>query len=443
MWEAAMLRDGFRVIFAVIALSVAAPQWSLAQSPVPIPAPELSDPFFDDTVVHEINLTINVKDWETLKVHFLENDSYPCYFQWRDQLVRNVGIRSRGTGSRSDRKPGLRVDFNEYKTDQTFLGLKSVILRNNTQDSSGMRERLSMLFFNRMGVRAEREAHARLSINGEYFGLYTIVESVDKKFLNRNFGESEGHLYEYRFDNAAPIPYNFGYLGANPALYTPVPFKAQTRESDPQGEVIERLFWTINIAGDAIWRTAMAEFLDLQQFIKHLAVENFLAEQDGITGDYGPNNFYFYRFEKTNLFTFIPWDKSNTFWESPAYSIFRNIEEGPENRRNRLVLRALRYTDLRELYLHTLLEAADSALAPPMSTTARLSPAATHAGWLETEVLRESEQIRLADQLDRAKIHSNAEFEQAVADLLLFARERSDSVRAQVAADHARRASLR
>jgi len=33
--------------------------------------------------------------------------------------------------------------------------------------------------------------------------------------------------------------------------------------------------------------------------LRHLAIENFLAEEDGITGDYGPNNFYIYRFLNT------------------------------------------------------------------------------------------------------------------------------------------------
>ena len=57
------------------------------------------------------------------------------------------------------------------------------------------RERVSMLFFRRMQVIASREAHARLFINSEYAGVYTIVESIDKNFLMKNFGENDGHLY--------------------------------------------------------------------------------------------------------------------------------------------------------------------------------------------------------------------------------------------------------
>ncbi len=322
-----MLRRLIRV-FALVALVAAAPQPAWAQA---VPAADPADPFFDGSVLHDIFLTINSKDWSSLKEHFLDNTYYPATMVWRDQTVRNIGVRSRGTGSRSGVKPGLRFDFDYYTSDQKFLGLKSFILRNNTQDPSGMRERLSMELFKRMGLIAEREAHARFYINNTYVGLFTIVESLDKTFLTKNFNENDGHLYEYSFDNTNPTPFNFGYPGSDPALYTPVPFKPETLELDPQGQVLERLFWTANVASDAVWRTSIEEFLDMKKFIRHLAIENFLAEEDGLTGDYGPNNFYFYRFLNTNRFTFLPWDKSNTFWESPSYSILRNVEDGAES----------------------------------------------------------------------------------------------------------------
>ena len=429
-----MLRSIFRV-FAIVAL-VAAPQAVWAQtSPTPIPAPVVvpdpADPFFDGNVLHDIFLTINSRDWQSLKDHFLDNTYYPADFKWNGQVVRNIGIRSRGTGSRSGVKPGLRVDFNRYSTDQNFLGLKSFILRNNTQDPSGMRERLSMELFKRMGVVAEREAHAQLYINNAYVGLFTIVESLDKTFLTKNFNENDGHLYEFSFDNAATSPFNFGYPGADPALYTPVPFKPETLALDPQGEVLERLFWTINIAGDAAWRTSMEEFLDMKKFIRHLAIENFLAEEDGLTGDYGPNNFYFYRFLNTNKYTFLPWDKSNTFWESASYSILRNVEDGAESKRNRLVLRALNEPDLRALWWSTLLECADSIMQPATATST--------TPWLLSEVIRIAAQIQAANSADPSReIYTNANWDESVRFLTAWAQTRSDNVRAQVAADKAK-----
>jgi len=250
----------------VVGLTVAAPQTLQAQTtPAPTPAapPDPSDAFFDDSVVHDVYLTINSRDWESLKINYLDNTYYPSDFKWHDQVVRNVGIRSRGTGSRSGVKPGLRVDFNRYTSAQQFLGLKSFILRNNTQDPSNLHERVSMLFFRRMGMKAEREAHAQLYINNVYSGLYTIVESLDETFLQKNLGESNGNLYEYKFDNSGVPPFIFGYPGSDPALYEPLPFSPETNVVDPRGDLLERLFFTINAAGDAIWKSSMAEFLDL------------------------------------------------------------------------------------------------------------------------------------------------------------------------------------
>jgi spore coat protein CotH len=422
-------------MIAVLVLAGAAPIAARAQTtrairPADASVADPSDPLFDGTVLHDISLTINSRDWSSLKEHFLDNTYYPCDFKWNGQTVRNVGIRSRGTGSRSGVKPGLRVDFNRYTTDQKFLGLKSLILRNNTQDPSGMRERLSMSFFQRMGLVAERESHARLFINNAYAGLYTIVESPDEVFLARYFNEDGGHLYEYSFDNAAPVPFNFGYPGSSADLYTPVPFKPETLTLDPQGQVLERLFWTINIASDAVWRSSIEEFLDMKKFIRHLAIENFLAEEDGLTGDYGPNNFYFYRFVNTNRFMFLPWDKSNTFWATPSYSILKNIEDGDVSKRNRLVVRALGDTNLRELWLNTILECADSIMQPVGDST-----------WLLSEVTRISSQIRDANNSDPSReVYTNADFEESIRFLSNWAQTRSDIVRAQVAADRATRA---
>lgn len=307
-----------------------------------------------------------------------------------------------------------------------------------------MRERLSMALFKRMGLIAEREAHARLYINNTYVGLFTIVESLDKTFLTKNFSENDGHLYEYSFDNSNPTPFNFGYPGADPALYTPVPFKPETQESDPQGEVIERLFWTANIAGDAVWRTSIEEFLDMKKFIRHLAIENFLAEEDGLTGDYGPNNFYFYRFLNTNRFTFLPWDKSNTFWESPSYSIFHNIEDGTESKRNKLVTRALKDTDLRELWLNTILECADAIMQPAVAAVAATETtpavAAVDTPWLQYEVTRIAAQIQAANYADPSReVYTNADWDESIRFLTTWAQTRSEIVRAQVAADREKR----
>ena len=57
----------------------------------------------------------------------------------------------------------------------------------------------------------------------------------------------------------------------------------------------------------------LSPYLDLEAFVRHVAVEAFLAEIDGVLGDWGMNNFYLYRFERTTRSTLVPWDKSEAF----------------------------------------------------------------------------------------------------------------------------------
>jgi spore coat protein CotH len=154
-----------RLLGVVLLLATAAPTGAQQRSPSEAAA------LFDDTQVQDVRLTVNPRDWADLKTDFHLNTYYAAHFAWRDRLVTNVGIRSRGTGSRSGTKPGLRVDFNRFDGSQHFLGLKSVILRNNVQDPSQLHERVAMRMFTALGRPAPREAHVRLFVNGEYAGL--------------------------------------------------------------------------------------------------------------------------------------------------------------------------------------------------------------------------------------------------------------------------------
>ena len=71
------------------------------------------------------------------------------------------------------------------------------------------------------------------------------------------------------------------------------------------------------------------------------ATEVFLADQDGIVGEWGMNNFFMYRPPISNQFRLIVWDKSQAFVMGQTYPIWHNITDVPEANRNRLMNRAL------------------------------------------------------------------------------------------------------
>jgi spore coat protein CotH len=49
------------------------------------------------------------------------------------------------------------------------------------------------------------------------------------------------------------------------------------------------------VDSDAIFRKTVQPFLDLEKFIKHIAIEICLADSDGFSGNWGMNNFYLSR----------------------------------------------------------------------------------------------------------------------------------------------------
>jgi len=388
---------------------------------------QTADDFFNDTILQEIRLDIFPADWEKLKANFLDNTYYPSDMTWRfkgqDVAIPQIGIRSRGTGSRSSLKPGLRVDFDRYDSKQKFAGLKSFILRNNTQDASMMHEFIAMGLMRRMGLPAMREAFTKLYVNGAYLGLYTVVESPDKTFLNEHFGEDGGYLYQYDY-NPGDKPWLFEYKGSNPALYVPKPFKPETHEDNPNSAAIEALVRTINQAPDASFTSAMAPYLNFNPFLTEIAAEAFLAEQDGILGDYGVNNFYLYQFVNTTRFQFIPWDKSNAF-DAQDRSVWQNTNE------NVLMRRTLAVPGLKAMFVDALSRAR--------------SLAGGAGGWMEKEIGRVYALTRDAAYLDTNKEcdpgHTgalrpctNAQFDAEVAFITVFARTRSDTVASQIAA---------
>ncbi|MCS7316452.1 MAG: CotH kinase family protein [Bryobacterales bacterium] len=376
---------------------------------------------FDDSTLQDVHLFVDRADWQKLRDNYLLDTYYPAKFVWNDIELPRVGIRSRGSGSRSPYKPNLLVAFNRYDANQRLFGLASVVLKANNQDASLLREVLAMKLFRRMGLPAPLEAPARLYVNGEFFGAYTLVESIDEAFLMRNFGEDSGYLYDWQEDRING--YRFEYLGPDPSLYVPTLWDPKTRKSNPDAANIVAMVRAVNEVSDAGFLETVSRYIDLKQFVIYLATENFLADCDGFVGQvFGMNNMYWYRFAAGDPFVLIPWDKDGTF-DWPGNSVFQGVEE------NVLARRALQVPQLRKLYLEALVKASQLAGGP--------------GGWLEQELDRLYDQVREIAHADPHKqcmvqgsivSCTGEDFERGIAWLRGFVRARAEFVLEEAAA---------
>jgi hypothetical protein len=357
---------------------------------------------------------VNTWDWRQLQATYQLNTFYPADLKWRGLTVRNVAIRSRGFGSRSQTKPGLQVDFDRYTPGQRFLGLKSLVLDNLWQDPSGIHETISMKLYRRMGLPAPREAHAALYLNNEFFGLYAVVEAIDEISVQRMLGESSGYLFEYHWK----YEYRFEYLGPSLSRYAEL-FEPRTREGESEADLyapIEAMTRAMVEAPDEDFVSQVSRYFDLQGFIRHAAVQNFIAQFDGILGYAGINNFYLYRYEGTSFSRLLPWDEDTALflleWPIQAYQD-----------QYALMQRVMAVPELRDLYYTTLLDAVAVA-AEVEDSAAESSDGQPAPGWFEREITREALLIRDTLLADRRKPFSNVETARAWNDALRFARNR-------------------
>lgn len=376
---------------------------------------QTSDEFFNPDALQRIDLWLNSSDWAKLKAAFQENTYYPADVTWNGQTVRNVGIRSRGLGSRSSTKPGLRVDFDRYSSGQQFLGLKSFVLDNLTQDKTGVKETVAMRFFTRMGIPAPRETHARLFVNGAYAGLYGLVESVDKTMMGRVFGsigdnvQNDGYLFEYNY--VLGSAWRFTYEGSDLAPYKSR-FDIKTNESHAAATIwgpIEEMVRQVNDTSSAAFEQTIGAKLDLAAFVRYIATQNFVAQNDGFNGYDGMNNFYLYRLENSPSHVFIAWDEDNAFLQSDFGITTRNEE-------NVLTRKTLELSAFRSQYFSVISEAASSA-----------------ADWLREEMQRQLDMINDAMVADTLKPYSNSEYLAERDTLLAFPAARITYVRCEVA----------
>lgn len=351
-------------------------------------APALAvDPIFDQSRLHETRLVMDPADWRALRDNFLSNQYYAANISLDGTVIQQVGIRSRGRGSRSGTKPGLKVDFNHYVPGQELRGMKSLVVDNMTQDASMMREPLCFAVFEAMGIAAPQISYTRLTVNDEYWGLYALVEEVRKSFVRSRLDNGEGYLYQYDYAGA----YDFSSRGSNSAAYVPLPFQPQTHENNPNPAGLVAFIQAINETSDAAFVSTMSAFLDLDEFIDYIATENALVENDGLVGYDGMNNFYLYQYAGGQRFVFIPWDKDNTLLH-PSWPITTRLET------NVLTRRLMEHAEPQAKYVAALRRA-----------TEFVSPA-----FLGPRIRFFHEQIRAAALADTHKPYTSADFESAV-----------------------------
>jgi hypothetical protein len=219
-----------------------------------------------------------------------------------------------------DAKTSLRLRFNEFLPDQRFHGVKRLNLRRAAGDPSLIREALALTLMDEAGVPVPKFSFVWVVKNGLPWGLFTLTEQIDKKFLERQFAEDTGALYylkrAYKEDvlegETLPQP-NLEYLGDSPSAYDPAIYERKTDETGDTVQDLPELIAFMKILDQTPEQSLKSEIervLDLEGFLRWMAVNVWLSNLDTYYGT--ADNLYLYR-HTDGRWRVIPWDLNQAF----------------------------------------------------------------------------------------------------------------------------------
>ncbi len=219
-----------------------------------------------------------------------------------------VGIRNRGHGSR-DRKPNnYRVNF---RSDDTWKGVRAI----NLNGQYSYLQHIGAVLAFQAGVAGAYSTPAQVRVNNldlslsgglnRTYGSYVANESLNGDWADVHFpNDSGGNIYRAIRDLA---PADLGYRGTNWQSYTNSYFKASNEGENDWADLI-RLTDVLTNAPDADYERAVREVVNVEQWLRHLAVMAlFDSQETGLNTGHG-DDYFMYRGEVDQRFQLLFYD---------------------------------------------------------------------------------------------------------------------------------------
>ena len=290
-----------------------------------------------------------------------ERNLFGIEFPWASGAItaegktfQGVGLRYAGNASYMASAGGLKrsflVDLDRGRHAE-FHGLHAMQLQSGALDPTKAREALAFALFREAGVPAPRTALAEvtLTVPGEhekaYLGLYTLVEPVDRAFLKSRFGTDRGLLVRPQGLRG------LDYLGDDWARYRG-PYRPLAEPTPDEARRFIAFVRLVQRGSDEQFRKEIASYLDVDRFLRFMAVQALIANADGFfTLAY---NYSLFLDPKTNRFVFIPGDQelsfANFLMMGSADQLMDMSLARPYGGQNRLADRLLAIKDVKEAH---------------------------------------------------------------------------------------------
>jgi spore coat protein H len=215
-----------------------------------------------------------------------------------------VTLRWRGAGARTHPKKSWKIKFPETVK---FEGRRRLNLIAEYLDGGLLTDKLALDLMAAAGVRAPRATYVNLVVNGEYRGVYTEVEDVDKMFLDAH--ELDGNANIYRCGSR-----DCEMKVTPPATYQ-YPWEKKTNETEPWDD-LDQFLDRINHTMEGDLEGQLPAFLALDEYLRYMAasilISNFGIDDSGS---------FVVHDQDLDRWHYVPWDLNNAkmiYWSINA-----------------------------------------------------------------------------------------------------------------------------
>ncbi len=265
---------------------------------------------FNTTKVHEVKISIEGDDfWQRLTDNYDSGQTVmppdvPYLMgnvEIDGEVVDSIGIRLKGFSSYwgATQKKSIKLDFNEYVKGRKFNGLKKLNLHNGEGDPAIQRDIICYELFRNAGISAPRTSYTKVYFNDTYWGLYLVVEQVDKTFLKQHLSTNKGNLFKNMGNS------DLSWLGQDTSLYQET-FELKTDDNAEAWKDFVHFVEIINQTSDEEFEQKIDSIFDVDRYLKVLAIDVATNNWDSYI-EHG-RNFYIYQHPDTKKFMWIPWD---------------------------------------------------------------------------------------------------------------------------------------
>lgn len=216
---------------------------------------------------------------------------------------------------------GKYIKKKEYGEKQNFFGCDKISFNNFFFDKTMMKEFFALMLMDEMGLPTPEYGLAKLYINGNYYGVYAMVEAMDHSILERYYGVDKSELSSYL---CKPEGTRFLYeeIQADPSLLWEQDEDTLKEVEDilpVVNEWVTRLNFLSNgmdFNGQAVnvnsseYLELVNQVLDTEEAVKYFAVHSWLCQMDNMFD--GQKNFGLY-IDKEGKAVLVPWDYDLSF----------------------------------------------------------------------------------------------------------------------------------